>query len=165
MYSKETTCCFTGHRIIRKDDYPEVYNLTMDFILNLYNKGYSTFITGGALGYDTIAATSVINARSHRHDIKLVLALPCIDQTKGWNDSDIKRYEEIKSQADNVVYTSQAYTSDCMHIRNRYLVDNSSSCIAYQYKQSGGTFYTINYARDNALRIFNIVEELNSLNT
>ena len=40
-------------------------------------------------------------------------------------------YEEIKSQADKVVYTSHDYFRGCMFKRNRHLVNGSSVCIAY----------------------------------
>ena len=43
-----------------------------------------------------------------------------------------------------------------MHKRNRHLVDNSSLCIAYLTKESGGTAYTVNYARQSGLTIINI---------
>ena len=58
--------------------------------------------------------------------------------------------------ADKIVYTSENYYNGCMHKRNRHLVDNSSLCIAYLTKESGGTAYTVNYARQNGLTIINV---------
>ena len=69
-------------------------------------------------------------------------------------------YEDIKSKADKVVYTSQEYTRGCMHKRNRHLVDNSSACIAYLTESKGGTAYTVDYAKKNGLTVFNIAELL-----
>lgn len=65
-----------------------------------------------------------------------------------------------KRQADKVVYTSKEYTRGCMHKRNRHLVDNSSICIAYLTEQSGGTAYTVDYARKNGLIVINIAEKI-----
>lgn len=46
-----------------------------------------------------------------------------------------------------------------MFKRNRHLVDNSSVCICYQTKETGGTAYTVEYARKHGLRIINLAEE------
>lgn len=55
-----------------------------------------------------------------------------------------------------MVYTAQQYTKGCMHKRNRHLVDNSSVCVCYLNRESGGTAYTVNYAKKNGLEIINL---------
>ena len=45
-----------------------------------------------------------------------------------------------------------------MHKRNRHLVDNSSLCICYLTKQSGGTAYTVSYAESHDLKIVNVAQ-------
>ena len=72
------------------------------------------FGAGGALGFDTLAAQCVLSLKKQYPHIKLILVLPCITQTKGWSKDDIATYEEIKSQADKVVYTSYDYFRGCM---------------------------------------------------
>lgn len=116
------------------------------------------FGAGGALGFDTLATQCVLSLKKQYPHIKLILVLPCITQTKGWSKNDIAIYEEIKSQADKVVYTSQEYTRGCMHKRNRHLVDNSSACISYLTESKGGTFYTVNYAKSKGVEVINIAE-------
>ena len=69
--------------------------------------------------------------------------LPCEDQTRGWRSEDIAVYEDIKRRSDKVVYVSREYTPDCMHKRNRHLVDHSGICICYLTRSSGGTAYTV----------------------
>lgn len=86
--------------------------------------------------------------------IRLILVLPCRDQTQGWRQEDVARYEGIKEQADKVVYTSERYTPGCMHRRNRHLVEHSSVCVAYCIRSSGGSAYTVEYARQHGLRVF-----------
>ena len=61
-----------------------------------------------------------------------------------------------KGLADKVVYTEQAYTRGCMHKRNRHLVDNSSVCVCYLNRESGGTAYTVDYAGKQGLEIINL---------
>ena len=45
-----------------------------------------------------------------------------------------------------------------MFKRNRYLVDHSSLCICYLTRQTGGTAYTFNYAKNKGIEIINIAE-------
>ena len=122
----------------------------------LISHGVIYYGAGGALGFDTLAAQVVIEKRKQYPQIKLILVLPCKDQTKNWDVKDIETYYNIMQQADKIVYTSEMYHSGCMFKRNRHLVDNSSYCICYLEKKSGGTAYTVNYARENGLQIFNL---------
>ena len=45
-----------------------------------------------------------------------------------------------------------------MFKRNRHLVDNSSVCVCYLTKDSGGTAYTVRYAKEKGLEIVNLVQ-------
>lgn len=125
-------------------------------MIEAIEQGYRYFGTGGALGFDTLAAQTVLELKNKYPEIKLILVLPCENQTQGWERADIEEYERIKAAADKVVYTSKAYYSGCMHKRNRHLVDNSSLCICYLTEQSGGTAYSVNYARSQGLKIINV---------
>ena len=73
--------------------------------------------------------------------------------------NDIAIYEEIKSQADKVVYTSHDYFRGCMFKRNRHLVNGSSVCIAYLTQEKGGTAYTVNYARQSNVQVINLAAQ------
>lgn len=129
----------------------------MEEVLTAYiEQGYRYFGAGGALGFDTLAAQTVLRLKQTYPQIKLILVLPCLSQTKGWKTEDITEYERIKAAADKVVYTSQEYTRGCMFKRNRHLVDSSSLCIAYLTEQTGGTAYTVEYARSKGLKIENV---------
>ena len=79
-------------------------------------------------------------------------------QTKKWSPVKTARYEKIKYQADKIVCLANSYTKACMFQRNRHLVNCSSACVAYLKKMTGGTAYTVNYARTQGLRIINIAE-------
>lgn len=125
-------------------------------LVELINDGYIHFQAGGALGFDTLAAQTVLDLKSIYPQINLILVLPCLSQTRGWSDSDKEIYEDIRKNADEVVYTSQKYTRGCMHKRNRFLVDNSSVCICYLTKSTGGTAYTVDYGHKNKITIINL---------
>lgn len=153
---KERTACFTGHRTIPFLQRRKIEERTEEALIEAIKQDYRFFGTGGALGFDTLAAQTVLRLRKTYPQIKLILVLPCLSQTRGWRPEDIAEYERIKAAADKVVYTSQKYTRDCMFKRNRHLVDNSSLCIAYLTENTGGTAYTVDYARSKGLIIRNV---------
>lgn len=64
--------------------------------------GYCYFGVGGALGFDTLAAKVLLELREIYQHIKLILVLPCIEQTKDWTKADIAVYEDIKNDAINI---------------------------------------------------------------
>lgn len=150
------TACFTGHRKIPPEKKSEIFRRLKTTLIRLIEEGYVCFGAGGALGFDTLAAQCVLSLKNQHPHIKLILVLPCITQTKGWSENDIAIYEEIKSQADKVVYTSREYSRGCMFKRNRHLVDCSSVCVAYLTQEKGGTAYTVNYAKEHGLTFYNI---------
>ena len=153
---REKTCCFTGHRKIPPEERAGISDRLEHIIISLYQQGIQTYEAGGALGFDTLAARTVLRLRENCPGMKLVLVLPCLTQTRGWKPEDAAEYESIKAQADHVVYTAQQSTRGCMHRRNRYLVDNSGICVCYLTKERGGTAYTVNYAEKHKLEIINI---------
>lgn len=159
---RERTCCFTGHRRISKDEAKEVKTRLKHTISAAIDQGYLYFGAGGALGFDTLAALTVLELKKKYPDIKLILVLPCINQTKGWSKRDVEVYEQIKSRCDKYVYTSENYFNGCMQKRNRQLVDNSSLCVCYLTENRGGTAYTVNYARQKGLKVINLAGDDNN---
>lgn len=154
----EETCCFTGHRIIETDNIDEIRNNLSVVIERLYDEGVRRFITGGALGFDTEAALAVIRMRKKLPEIRLTIAIPCQEQYKPWRNSQQELYKEILEDADQIVYVSETYLPGCMHKRNRYMVDNSGTVVAYINQTKGGTAYTVSYAVDKERRIINILD-------
>ena len=152
------TCCFTGHRELPPEEQAEIANRLECVISAQYQKGIRYYGAGGALGFDALAARTVIRLRESYPDMKLILVLPCLTQTRGWRPEDVAEYERIKAQADKVVYTAQQYTRGCMHRCNRHLVDNSGVCVCYLNRDSGGTAYTVRYAKEKGLEIVNLVQ-------
>lgn len=160
MDIKNKTCCFTGHRDLSPYTPKEVFNETRNVISRLFDKGVIYFGTGGALGFDTVAAQAVLSVQKEHPEVKLILVLPCENQTKYWKEKDIKIYNEIKEKADKVKILSSTYYNGCMQKRNRHLVDCSGYCICFKTKDEGGTAYTVDYAIKNGLKVINIVENL-----
>ncbi len=137
---KSRTACFTGHRKLPEDDLPEISKRLEDTLVALIEQGYRYFGAGGAFGFDTLAAQAVLRLRERYPQIRLILVLPCLNQTRGWPQADIDTYEEIKRCADKATYTSEHYFQGCMQKRNRHLVDNCSRCICFLAEKQAGHF-------------------------
>jgi len=150
------TVCFTGHRVIPQDRYEALKIQLTDLLEDLISQGYCYFGCGGALGFDTLAALTVLSLQEKHPQVKLILVLPCYDQFKGWLEKDVKVFNDILKKANKVVYVEKNYTPECMFKRNRHLVDNSSLCISYLTKNTGGTAYTVKYAKENGVEVINL---------
>ncbi len=150
------TAFFTGHRHIDNKNIPKLKINLKKLIINLISKGVIYFGNGGAYGFDLIAANIVIDLRKEYQQIKLIMILPCKNQTKYWKAKHIKEYNHILYLADKIVYTSENYHSRCMLDRNDHMINNSKYCIAYCNKNTGGTFYTINKSLSKNLTVFNL---------
>ena len=151
----EKTACFSGHRIISLEKLERVTQKTAEAIQLLYASGVRTFKAGGALGYDTLAALTVLEFRKHHPDVRLVLELISPDQANSWNKEDKSTFELIKMLSDEIRYAADEYTTAAIFKRNRNLVDECSHCVCYLTKSSGGTAYTVKYAKSLSLEIIN----------
>lgn len=158
MIDKNYVCCFSGHRIIPKEILPQIEMAVEKSVIELLSHDVIFFGSGGALGFDQLAAEAVLRLKANYTHIKLVMVLPCPpeQQSLKWNDGQKKRYFNLLEQADKVRVLSPQYTNNCMLDRNRYLVNNSAYLICYLRKQHGGTFYTANYAERQGLKILRL---------
>ena len=155
--NRDFTACFTGHRKMTQEVSAKVASKLDVMIDRLASKGITNFLSGGALGFDTLAAERVIEAKSRDPRIKLTLVLPCRDQTKMWTRLvDINKYRFLKDLADGVVYVQDFYDAECMMKRNACMVDSSSVVIAYFGGRSGGTLNTVNYAKRRGVTVINL---------
>ena len=73
MKERERTCCFTGHRIIPAQVVPQLKAELAQTVTQLIDQGVTQFVTGGALGFDTMAAEEVLRQRKAHPDIRLHL--------------------------------------------------------------------------------------------
>ena len=153
-------CCFTGHRTYEHTVTPEEKAFFEKLIDNLIGYGYTTFIAGGAIGFDTAAAEYILKKRREGLPVRLELILPCADQAARWSFFQRRRYEEIKKAADKVTCLHEHYKDGCMPERNRRMVDASSACVAYCTEEKGGTAGTVRYAKSRGIDLYNIPEIL-----
>jgi len=162
MDKRAQTVCFTGHRTIRVQDFMLKNNLKQ-ILIDLIEHGYRYFGAGGARGFDMAAADMVLSLREKYPQTELILVLPFVNQYShetGWSEQEMERYQELKAQAQDVIHLQETYSRGCYYRRNRYLVNLSSVCVCYQYKNSGGTAYTTKYAAERGLKIINCISAL-----
>lgn len=165
------TCCFTAHRPsklygydLADENYKKlakvIYAQVKELILK---KSVRRFITGGALGGDTLCFMVIHNIKKMVKfkdlGIKNILAVPFENQFIKWGEFDIERYNNMKKFADEVVYVDilddykvkdteeGVYDKQKMQERNKYMVDNSSHLIAIWDGSYGGTYNCIKYAK------------------
>jgi uncharacterized phage-like protein YoqJ len=152
----EKTGCFTGHRPHKLFGYNpnttgnlRIIGSIRAEIIRHIDMGVDTFISGMALGVDMWSAIEVIKLKELYPHIKLVCAIPCIEQYKKWKEDSIIEYHQILEQADEVIYVSdKPYTDKCMHDRDKWMVDRSKYVIAvYNGDTDGGTYITYKYAK------------------
>jgi len=148
-------CCFTGHREIN-DNEAELAKMLKQELVLLIDEGFDTFRAGGALGFDMLAADVVLSLKKHYPEIKLEIFVPCLTQNKYYTAEQNRRYLDQINAADRRVCFSKEYFRGCMQVRNRGLVDGADICIAYLRKTSGGTAYTVNYAKNNQVKVIEL---------
>lgn len=138
----KTTCCFTGHRVLRKD-----FDVSrLERVINgAINRGYKTFLNGMANGFDRVCAAVLIELKKEKN-IEFIACIPCKEQDKYFTAKQKEEYKYFLEKADKTVYLSDEYYNGCMQFRNRYMVDNSSLVLAYSKSDFGGTRYTVKYA-------------------
>ena len=152
---KHQACFFTGHRDIVGVDAEDTERLQETVrgwldrqVESMVYQGFSTFLCGGARGFDLLAAAAVLHAKQTYHPtLRLVLLLPCREQTRGWNERDLALHLAVLQRAE-AYYLQQDYDRSCMHRRNRLLVDCAITGVAYydEKKERSGTGMTVRYA-------------------
>jgi uncharacterized phage-like protein YoqJ len=150
------TVCFTGHRQISNEDIVRLPLLLDRVLVELCERGATTFRAGGAIGFDTLAALKVLELKDRYPHIRLELILPCRNQTEKWEDTAIRTYRYIMGQADSCRILYEHYFDGCMLERDRRLVEGSDVCVAYCTRSRGGTAYTFTQALRAGLEVINL---------
>lgn len=158
MYENHTlSCAFTGHRNAEYSNAvrePVSGNLHSAIEL-LLKEGFAEFYCGMAQGFDLMAAEELLTFRG-KYDFRLIAVKPCADQSDTFTHKNRRRHDEILKRCDEVTVLSENYYKGCMQARDRYMVDRSDALICYLRKNSGGTFYTVQYAKKKGKRIIEL---------
>ncbi len=154
--------CFTGHRELSGMEKKITAIRLSKLLTKLANEhGLLDCYAGGAIGFDTLAALSVLSLKKRIPNLKLHLILPCEGQEKSWSEEQKTAYYMIKEQADSVRTLSPFFYNGCMQIRNRELLEHADLCIAYLRPStaSGGSLNTVLQATKMGIPIINLADK------
>lgn len=149
---RAATVAFTGHR---------TYDGSCDEALRsvvryLHGRGFRTFITGMAVGFDLSAGECAVSLRGELEGLRLVCAVPFAGQERRFPDEERLRYMRLLSAADDVVVLAERYSPAAYRMRNDFLVDNASLVVTYYDGTRGGTSYTVHRAVQQRLPVVNL---------
>jgi len=156
-------CSFSGHRIIKREHERALPALITRAIGYAYENGCRDFFSGGAIGFDTLAAREVLRFRLSHPDVRLVLLLPCINQDEKWSEECRDAYQFLIREANEVIYTADEYTSGCIKKRNRKLAESCSMLIAYLYRRDSGTGQTVAMAKKLDKEVYNLAAAIDKM--
>ncbi len=143
----------TGHRPNKLDN---DYDLTSPLIQRIKNEIINTIhinthvqddiilITGMALGIDTLFAKIAIELK-----LPFIAAITCWQQDTVWPNRSRSLYHEILNNplcTKHIVHEGY-YNSQCMQLRNQWMINNCDILIAVWDGTSGGTANCVNYAK------------------
>jgi len=155
-WARSCSACFTGHRDLAKEQLTAIMDEVSTTVIGLMAQGITHYYAGGALGFDLVASVAVLNLKNRYPMVTLTLALPCREHMKGWGRIDREIFRGVMARADETVYVSEEYFRGCMQVRNRYMVDRSTLCLAYLSECRGGTYQTVCYAKKQGIPIVNL---------
>ena len=150
------SCAFTGHRPAsfsfgyneNDERCLQIKQLMLERINLLIETGVTDFYSGMALAVDQWAAEIILQIKKVHPNIRLIAVLPCETQAYRWSFEQQERYSHILARCDEVITLNPYYTRSCMFERNRYLIDHVEYLLAvYDGKPTGGTAYTVKYAK------------------
>ncbi len=149
------TVAFTGYRM-EKMPFPEdetneqyiAFQKKLTAVVNrLIERGYTEFISGVAVGFDTWAAETVLSAKILNDNVSLECAIPFPEQDRKWSHADKVRRKKILKSADQNTMVCEYYHKNSFFIRNEYMVDKAEVVVCCFDGQSGGTAQTVGYAK------------------
>ena len=83
------------------------------------------------MGFDLMAAETVLSLKGKYPDIRLIAVVPFRRQNCRWPSTERERYQRIISQADRVIVLSEYYFKGCLLRRNDFMLEHSCGVIAF----------------------------------
>ena len=154
------SCCFTGHRSIPLQELPALTAHVDEVIRTLYSAGCRRYYAGGAVGFDTLAASRVLLLREECPDVCLCLLLPCRNQHRAWSAPDVRRFEEILRRCDGFHYVEEDYSPRVMAARNMALIAHADVLVAYARRYASGTGQTVRAAERGGIPVLNLADRI-----
>ena len=147
-------CCFSGHRPEKLEEpEAEVKKWLAERIEEAIRAGYTTFISGCAMGVDIWAAQIVLERKEREPSLHLIAATPWPGFANRWNDEWREQYSDLLKRADLVVNVSDHFHDCVFQQRNEWMVNHCNRIIAYFNGAPGGTRSTLDYAAERGLEV------------
>ena len=157
LSEKSKSLAFTGHRTIPIERQDEIRARLVEAVSVACKSGITCFYSGMAMGFDLMAAETVLSLKGRYPDIRFIAVVPFRRQNYRWPSMEKERYQKIISQADRVIVLSEYYFKGCLLRRNDFMLEQSCGVIAlYDGKLYGGTFYTWREAMKKGMDIVNL---------
>ncbi len=147
-------CFFMGHRPEKLDASPEEVRAWLEKEIDrAIADGYTTFISGCAMGADIWAGQIVLRKKAENPALRLIAATPWPGFAARWTEEWKRQYDGLLKEADLVYTVSDHYSDDVFARRNRWMADHSRRLIAYFSGAPGGTKDTVEYAGARGLEV------------
>lgn len=147
---------FSGHRTYRG----QADALLREAVAALYARGFRTFLSGMAVGFDLAAAEAVLALRDSLPGLRLVAVVPFAGQERRFPQAERERYARVLTAADERVVLAAEYHRGCYAVRNDFLVDRVSVVVAWYDGSAGGTQYTLRRALARGRELQNLHPEV-----
>jgi len=146
---KPFSCTLTGHRELPADfDNKILYNTLESLLL----EGCDTFFCGMAEGFDLLSLGLLLELKDRYH-FTVEACVPFRGQEKNFSPRNRELYFDYLQKCDKITVLSDTYKKGIFLARDRYMVDECDVVLAYLTKQSGGTYYTVNYAKSRGKEV------------
>ena len=153
-------CCFSGHRPEKLEEPEEQIKAWLETqIRAAISSGFTTFISGCAMGVDIWAGQIVIRLRDEEKVkmgssfLRLIAATPWPGFSNRWSIDWQEQYSHLLRDADLSVPIANHYSKDVFQKRNEWMVDHSNRVIAYYNGAPGGTRDAIEYAEKKGVEV------------
>ena len=145
-------CCFSGHRPEKLPESEKDIRAWLDEKIDeAIADGYTSFISGMAMGVDLWAAQAVLRRREKNPEIRLICAVPWNGFPSRWSEQWKTVYFDVLKKADLVKIISEKYDDNVFERRNCWMADRSRRLIAYFNGAEGGTKNMVEYAAEKGL--------------
>ena len=137
MDLRAKTCCFTGHRSLSGAEKLKAAVRLRRVIEEQIKAGIVFYGAGGALGFDTLAAQTVLDMKKEYPQLRLILVLPYLNGALSADGYDETVYPPLESVPRRYAILR----------RNEWMIQRCDVLVAYVTHGWGGAARTLAYAR------------------
>ncbi len=96
---RETTCCFWGHNWLPHDKIASIFLKLDEEIEKLIQAGVCSFLSGGKMGFDRMAASLIADRKSRGYDVHLKMLLSAAEDGESRLEGEEIHHQLLLSKA------------------------------------------------------------------